>query len=419
MSRKHQHIIRLEAENFKRLRAVEITPEGKVTKITGPNEAGKSTVLDAIEYALGGGHTFKGVRRPINKDAEQAVLEGDAKARIVVETEDYVVTRHWTDNETSYLAVKSREGAKFSNAQAVLDRMVSRISFDPLAFSRMKPAEQSDQLLGLLGLQEAMMRLAQERRRDFEERTAVNREVKRLKGELDSCPTPPEGFDPDAPTPDYAAEVAEAQGVNVERRSRTERNVELQRSIEQMEAQLARARALVAENDAWLEANPARDEDFIVKARQAMEEASRTRDVWRRRNAAELAYERVAQKSKELDAAIEAHDAKKVQLLAEADTGAIVPGLGFEDVDGETVVTVDGIPFNQLSQGQKIKIGFNVLRALNPELRVICIRDGSLLDERNMALVAQLCEEHDFQAFIEVATTDETVGVFIEDGSRK
>lgn len=48
-------IIRLDAANVKRLKAVEITPDGTLQVVTGANGAGKSSVLDAIWLALGGG----------------------------------------------------------------------------------------------------------------------------------------------------------------------------------------------------------------------------------------------------------------------------------------------------------------------------------------------------------------------------
>ena len=47
-------ILKLTAENFKKLSAVEITPDGNVVVISGKNGAGKSSVLDAIEAALCG-----------------------------------------------------------------------------------------------------------------------------------------------------------------------------------------------------------------------------------------------------------------------------------------------------------------------------------------------------------------------------
>ena len=47
-------ILKLQAENIKRLKAIEITPEGHVMVVGGKNGQGKSSTLDAIWYALGG-----------------------------------------------------------------------------------------------------------------------------------------------------------------------------------------------------------------------------------------------------------------------------------------------------------------------------------------------------------------------------
>ena len=45
-------IVKLTAENFKRLEAVEITPDGNTVLISGRNGQGKSSVLDSILAAL-------------------------------------------------------------------------------------------------------------------------------------------------------------------------------------------------------------------------------------------------------------------------------------------------------------------------------------------------------------------------------
>lgn len=60
-------IIKFRADNVKRLTAVEITPDGNMVQITGKNGQGKTSVLDAIWWALGGKENIQG--QPIRKVA--------------------------------------------------------------------------------------------------------------------------------------------------------------------------------------------------------------------------------------------------------------------------------------------------------------------------------------------------------------
>ena len=55
-------ILRLSASNVMRLRAVEIEPAGTVQIVAGKNGAGKSSVLNALWLALGGGAASRPAR---------------------------------------------------------------------------------------------------------------------------------------------------------------------------------------------------------------------------------------------------------------------------------------------------------------------------------------------------------------------
>src|SRR3989304_7739112 len=79
-------ILKLTAENVKKLRAVEITPTGELVEITGRNGAGKSSVLDAIWWALAGTKHIQAV--PIRK--------GATKARIRLDLGELIVERGFT-----------------------------------------------------------------------------------------------------------------------------------------------------------------------------------------------------------------------------------------------------------------------------------------------------------------------------------
>lgn len=78
-------IVKLQAENFKRLRAVEIVPKGAVVEISGKNAQGKSSVLDSIWAAVGG------------KDMSPAapIRAGENSAKVSVDLGELVVTRTW------------------------------------------------------------------------------------------------------------------------------------------------------------------------------------------------------------------------------------------------------------------------------------------------------------------------------------
>ena len=52
-------VVSLVAENFKRLKAVTIKPESDIVVIEGQNEQGKSSVIDAIWWAVGGADMTK------------------------------------------------------------------------------------------------------------------------------------------------------------------------------------------------------------------------------------------------------------------------------------------------------------------------------------------------------------------------
>ena len=83
------HIVRLECENFKILRAVEITTDGNIVTIGGDNGQGKSSVLDAIWVALKG----RGVAPPI------PIRKGEEQCRIRVDLGELVISRTFTAKE--------------------------------------------------------------------------------------------------------------------------------------------------------------------------------------------------------------------------------------------------------------------------------------------------------------------------------
>jgi ABC-type glutathione transport system ATPase component len=116
-------------------------------------------------------------------------------------------------------------------------------------------------------------------------------------------------------------------------------------------------------------------------------------------------------KAEDLTKKIKQLDAERVELIASAKFP--VPGLGFSD-DG--VPTYQGIPLEQASGAQKIRVGMAVALAMNPKLKIVLVRDASLLDSDNMAIIAEMAEAAGAQVWLERVGTADAGAVIIEDG---
>jgi len=79
-------IVRMSAKNVKRLRAVEVSPDGNVIVVSGKNASGKTSLLDSIAYALGGKDVI----------CKEPVRRGEQRAEIVCDLDEIVVRRTFT-----------------------------------------------------------------------------------------------------------------------------------------------------------------------------------------------------------------------------------------------------------------------------------------------------------------------------------
>jgi hypothetical protein len=111
-----------------------------------------------------------------------------------------------------------------------------------------------------------------------------------------------------------------------------------------------------------------------------------------------------------MEAAITAIDAEKTDRVTKAKFP--LSGLSF----GDGIVMYGGMPLDQSSSAEQLRVSLAMAMALNPKLRVIRITDGSLLDTESMGIVEQMAESGDFQVWIEKVDESGKVGVVIEDG---
>lgn len=397
-------IIRLESTNYKRLKAVEIAPDpnGNLVIVAGKNGQGKSSILDSITAALGGVSA---------KTTPKPIRDGEERAEIILETEDFIVTRRFTASGST-LVVKAPDGAVYPKGQSKLDDMLGRLSLDPLAFTQLSDRDQLATLLDLVKLPFDPEQLAAERKELFEVRTEVNRELKQAQSAAAAITVTKEMADlKPVSVMDLLDAFRSGQALNQKiAAARTARDAWADK-VELLKRELAEAEQELTTAEEHLSAAPPMvDLDSIKDKLDHAEQINadvRTFESWVR--ASDVVAERQAEAA-DLTAKIEDIDNRKAEGLAAAEFP--VEGLGFD----ESGVTYNGVPFKQASGAEQLRVSLAMAIALNPKLRVIRIADGSLLDSDNLALVESIARENDFQVWIEMVGDGDGRGIVIEDG---
>lgn len=415
------HLIELRAEGFQRLNAVHVklSPGGKLLPVSGKNASGKTALLDAIEAALTG--TIAGKRGAGRK----TVKEGSSKAVVTLDLGEVVVERKWTpDGKGSVLTVSAPNGARFPSPQAMLDGIVGRFAIDPYAFIR-DESGQAETLRKLLGIDTSD--LDEAKAQAYAERAEANREVRSHAAALSQMQPYPDA--PDEPvsisdlttkhrqaTAQVAAKAkasADLRAVVVGLEMTEERIKDLERQLREQKAKRETAKAGIAERTASIEAMPVPD---IESIEQQMRDAESINLCVIGKRSYRNAQQRLAaeqEKSANLTDKLAAIDEAKLSRLQAVKFP--VEGLGIE---GDTVVFNDA-PLAQASGAEKIRVGLGVGAAQHPRLRLILIRDGSLIDDEGMSALDKWTVENGYLTLIERVPRDEAecVGIVIVDGT--
>ena len=419
-------IVQLEAQNVKRLKAVEIRPDGNVIVIGGKNGAGKSSVLDSITYALAGKGSIP----------SQPVRNGEKKAKIVCELDNLTIKRTMTANGGGTLTVENKEGAVFKSPQAILDALTGKLTFDPLAFSNMDARKQVETLKGLVGLD--FSELDSNRQSLYEERSAVNTSGKSLKARFEGMQEYPDAPEEEVSVSDLMAELQKREDVNKENDRKRDLLGENLDDLEEEKREVIRIDKEIVEAERRLEilvqsktkiinkivkwekdigkmkskvktlkdANETEIRDQIANA-ETVNQQVRSNQA-RGELSEELKTKR--KESESLTEQIHEIDESKTKQLSEAKFP--VSGLSFSEAD----VLYNDIPFDQASSAEQLSVSVAMGLAMNPKLKVLLIRDGSLLDEDNLGLIAGMAKEADAQVWIERVSKGDECQVIIEDG---
>ena len=400
--------MRLEIENIKRLEAVEITPTGELVIIGGENGAGKSSVLDSIEMALAGKGSVPA----------EPVHRGEEEGYVVLDLGDLVVQRKFKTNDEGVvrtsLKVENADG-EMKSPQAILDRLTGALTFDPLDFTRMEPKVQRQVLSEIAGVDLAAFKTEYDK--VFAARRDVNRDLKSAKARADAMPyhedAPLERIDTGALLVQYKGAIKYNEMVQLKQSSIAssyEAIADWQEKIDEIQDRIEKVTEAIAATEVELKQLKPKDTESLAAEVGGADAANRKLADNEQSEGLRTEVKTLDAKSKAMTADLKAIDERRAKTVGEA--AMPVPGLDFSD-DG---VLFSDLPFEQASQAEQLRISCAIGLATHPDLKVLLIRDGSLLDANSMGLLAGLAAEADAQLWVERVGDGDETAVVIEEG---
>ena len=395
----------LEFENVKRIKAVQLTPaKNGLTVIGGDNRQGKTSVLDAIAWALGGDR-FK----PSNPQREGSVIEPHLKVTL---DNGIVVER---SGKNSSLKVIDPSGNK--GGQQLLNSFVEQLALDLPKFLNQSSKEKADTLLKIIGVGEQLYKLEQEEQLQYNRRTEIGRIADQKAKFAKEMPVYT-----DVPAePLSVSELIQQQqeilaynGMNKMKRDQLdhyEKEYELAKQAydhaksvldaAENNLKLARldAKDLEDKSTAELEANIQHIEDINKKVRANLD-----------RQKAETEAEGFRSQYDELTEQVEAIRQQKKDLLK----GADLPLEGLTVEGGELVY--NGQKWDCMSGAEQLIVATSIVRKLNPECGFVLLDKLEQLDTKTLDVFGKWLEKEGLQAIATRVSSGDECAIIIEDG---
>lgn len=409
----------LEVENVKRVKAVALEPsEDGLTVIGGRNGQGKTSVLDAIAWALGGDR-----KRP--SDAKRDGSATDPHLRVKL-SNGIVVERR---GKSGSLKVTDPEGRK--GGQQLLDSFVESLALDLPKFLAMNDKDKARTLLGIIGVGEDLARLELEEQTLYNQRTGIGQMRDQKKGAAADMP-----MHPDAPAePVSAMELIQSQqeilaknGENQAKRQKAEQlqaaydnatndALLIQEQIAGLQKALEAKREEVSDLHADLLIAKKTAEELQDESTAEIEEElqqietvnAKVRDNQRRLDA-EREAEELDEQYAEMTERIESVRRAKMDLLKGADLP--LPGLAVEN----GLLTYQGRKWDCMSGSEQLRAATAIVRRLKPECGFVLVDKLEQCDRETLTEFGQWAESEGLQIIGTRVSTGDECSIVIEDG---
>lgn len=405
-------INRLEIENVKRIKAVTIEPKAEgLTIIGGDNNQGKTSVLDAIAWALGGDRY-----RP-----SKAAREGSMVPPLlhIVMDNGLIVERK---GKNSALKVTDPNGQK--GGQQLLNEFVEQLALDLPKFMESTGKEKAQTLLQIIGVGDQLETLEKEERELYNERLYVGRtadQKDKFAKEQPYYPEAPKELISPSELIKQQQEILARNGENQKKREQAEM---LQEQVNMLREQIAEKKRqleelnekfelafhnltiakksvqdLQDESTAELEASLANIEETNRKVRANLDKEKAEEDARYYRKQYEALTVKIQEKRK-----------SKADLLRSADLP--LPGLSVED--GELLYKSQR--WDNMSGSDRMKVSTAIVRKLNPKCGFVLMDKLEQMDLKTLQEFGSWLEEEGLQAIATRVSTGDECSIIIEDG---
>lgn len=409
----------LELENIKRIKAVKLEPAANgLTVIGGRNGQGKTSVLDAIAWALGG-NKF----RPDQAQRTDSVVPPHLKITL---DNGMIVER---SGKNGSLKVIDPSGNK--SGQQVLDSFIAELALDLPKFMSMNDKEKAAILLQIIGVGDKLFELEQKEVQLYNRRTEIGRIADQKRKYADELPI--HSGVPNEPV--SAAELIRQQQEILVRNGENQRKRDLVKQIEDKANALSRDKLRVKkeiehlteelkkmdseltgllfdletakktsaqlqdESTAELEKNISDIDELNRKIRDNLE-----------REKAEIDAEGYRKEYDELTEQLEAVRRSKSQLLNNANLP--LPGLSVQD----GALIYNGYRWDSMSGSEQLKVATAIVRKLNPKCGFVLLDKLEQMDVDTLRDFGEWLESEGLQAIATRVSTGEECAVIIEDG---
>lgn len=380
--------------------------------IGGDNGQGKTSLCEAIWMALGGKPwQSMTIRAGAPESLIELVLADKSTGLPVLKVK--VKTRRKEDgSEVRDLVVTNAEGLKYSSPQNVLDALISKFTFDPMAFVELDKKGQAKVLKEKIGFIEkekdwktkhdAILASLNNKKTEISILTSRNA-GKKIDPELSETPVSVESIQAKLNEASAAnKEHIEAKGI-VE--AKTAELATVRAEIALLEASLATKREVESKTleegkvaNAKMKASPFVD---VTPLQNELASVAETNEAIRANNQVKIdlaAYDKAEDERVALEHSRLASLELKEKLFNDCLKEANLP----EGITvGEDELFYKDVPLAQVNTAELIKIGARIALMDNPDLKLLNIKNGDGLRPKAMEAMFEIAEELGAQMLIQ------------------